>query len=85
MSPQTLNDLVLMPEILHDIPKPLPFPVIWYEFTTVTYQNGEVCSTTEIIQGQAEVYKLAGVPKTAHDCLPKVPNLISPAEKAQFQ
>lgn len=59
MSPQTLNDLVLMPEILHEIPKPLPFPVIWYEFPTGTDQNGEVCSTAEIIQGRAEVAKLA--------------------------
>lgn len=46
-SPQTLNTLVLMPEILHDMLKPLPFPVIWYEFTTVKYQNGEVCFNTD--------------------------------------
>jgi len=71
-----------MPEILHDTVKPLPFPVIWYELTTVTYQNREVCFTTEITQG--EEHKLAGVPRTPHDYLHKVPKLISPAEKAQF-
>lgn len=59
MSPQALKDLAVMPEILQDTPKPLPFPVIWDEFTAVTGQNGEVCFTTEIIQGQAEVSKSA--------------------------
>lgn len=47
MSPQTVNDLVLTPKILRDMLKPLPFPVIWYEFTTVKYQNGEVCFITD--------------------------------------
>lgn len=73
-----------MPEILHDMLKPLPFPVIWYEFTTVKYQNGEVCFNTDNT-GPREVYKSAQVPKPASDCLHKIPNLISPAEKAQFQ